>query len=147
MFRIRKLPKGIAMLLWSLDEVAAQLGGVSTRTVHRLIELGELPVCKVGRLVRVPSEAVRDYVGRMTHQAHNRPGTESVTWKGNKSCHIDARTRRTGGSNTPMQAEKQLTDLLGQLTLNKRKPLKQNGDLKPISSGSGVFSLNIPLTK
>jgi excisionase family DNA binding protein len=135
------------MLLWSFEEVAAQLGGISIRTVRRLVELGELPVCRVGRLVRIPSDAVRTYVSRMTEEAHNRPRTESVTWKGNKSCHTDARTRRTGGSNTPMQAEKQLTDLLGQLTLNKRKPSKQNGDSKPINSGSGVFSLNTPLTK
>lgn len=135
------------MLLWSLEEVAAQLGGISIRTVRRLIALGELPVCRVGRLVRIPSDAVREYVSCMTEEAHNRPRTESVTWKGNPPCHTDAKTRRSGGSNTPTQAASQLIELLGHLTLKKQRPSRRNGDLKRISNGNGVFSLNIPLTK
>lgn len=135
------------MLLWSLEEVAAQLGGISIRTVRRLVELGELPVCRVGRLVRIPSDAVREYVSRMTEEAHNRPRTESETWKGNSPCHTDVRTRHSGGSNTPTQAASQLTELLGQLTLKKPRPSKRNGDSKRISSGNGVFNLNTPLMK
>ena len=30
-------------LLWNLDEAARQLGDVSTRTVRRMLERGELP--------------------------------------------------------------------------------------------------------
>jgi len=110
-----------AILLWSLDEVARQLGGVSVRMVRRLIDSGDLPICRVGRLVRIPSDSVRDYISRMTEEAHNRHCTESVTWKGNLPCHTDAKTRRTGGSNTPTQAANQLIDLLKQLTPAKQR--------------------------
>lgn len=131
------------MLLWPFDEVARQLGGVSVRTVRRLVEVGDLPVCRVGRLVRIPSDSVRDYVSRMTQEAHNRPRTESVTWKGNSPCHTDEKTRRTGGSNTPTQAAKQLTNLLAQMTGKKQTHSKQNAGSKSTSSVSGVSSLSI----
>ena len=36
------------MLLWNLDETARQLGGVSTRTVRRLLQRGELPTVRIG---------------------------------------------------------------------------------------------------
>ena len=45
-------------LLWNLDEAARQLGGLSIRTVRRLIERGELPVVRIGRAVRVPADAI-----------------------------------------------------------------------------------------
>ena len=138
------------MLLWPLDEVARQLGGVSTRTVRRLIDKGELPSCRIGRLVRVPSDSVGEYVTRIAgvshakqfgensnsqpsgvtleqEAEHNPPCAESVAWKESKPCHIDAKTRRFGGSNTPTQAANRLTDLLEQMTGKRRKPLKQNG--------------------
>ena len=40
-------------LLWSLQEAARQLGGVSTRSVRRMIEAGELPAVRFGRSVRI----------------------------------------------------------------------------------------------
>jgi excisionase family DNA binding protein len=107
------------MLLWSLDEVARQLGGVSVRTVRRLIDRGELQACRVGRLVRIPSDSVREYVSRMTEKAHNQPRTESGTWKGVQPCHTDAKIHRIGGSNSPAQAASRLTDLLKHLTSTK----------------------------
>jgi excisionase family DNA binding protein len=131
------------MLLWSFDEVARQLGGVSVRTVRRLVEAGELPACRVGRLVRIPPDAVRDYVSRMTGEAHNRPRTESVTWKGKQPCHTDAKIRRIGGSNTPTQAAKQLTNLLAQMTGKKQTHSKQSAGMKSISNVSGASNLSI----
>lgn len=50
------------MLLWNLDEAARQLGGVSQRTVRRLIERGELPTVRIGRCVRIPADAARQWV-------------------------------------------------------------------------------------
>lgn len=37
-------------LLWDLAEAARQLGGVSPRTVRRLIASGALPAVRIGRL-------------------------------------------------------------------------------------------------
>ena len=114
------------MLLWSLDETAKQLA-VSKRTVRRLIDSGQLPVCHIGRLIRVPADAVAGYVEAMTQKAHNLQCVESVAWKGNSPCHIEERTRRTGGSNTPTQAASKLTAVLAQLTSTKQRHSKQNG--------------------
>lgn len=49
-------------LLWDLAETARQLGGVSERSVRRLIDRGELPKVRVGRRLLLPSAAVRAYV-------------------------------------------------------------------------------------
>jgi len=40
-------------LLWDLSETARQLGGVSTRTVQRLIGAGEINARRVGRRLMV----------------------------------------------------------------------------------------------
>lgn len=41
---------------------AAALLGVSTPTVHGLIASGELPGFRIGKCVRIPKEALEDYV-------------------------------------------------------------------------------------
>ena len=46
-------------LLWSLEEAARQLGGVSTRTVRRLLEAGEIEPRRVGRRLLVCAASVR----------------------------------------------------------------------------------------
>ena len=58
-------------LLWSLAEAGRQLGGVSARTVRRMVERGELPSVRVGRLVRVPAGAVQQWVETRMAHAHN----------------------------------------------------------------------------
>jgi excisionase family DNA binding protein len=40
-----------------VGEVAAKLR-VDPRTVYRMIELGDLPAVRVGRLFRIPAEAI-----------------------------------------------------------------------------------------
>lgn len=154
-------------LLWSLEEVARQLGGISKCTVRRLIHQGELASCRVGRrLLRVPAESVRSYVERtmkpvshakpvleamtrdvavMSEGAENSDRVESVACKEKTPCRTDARTRLTGGSNTPGHPEKsQLTDLLKQLIGGRRKRSKPSGGSRRTSKGSGASSLNTP---
>ena len=109
------------MLLWSVREAAQQLGGVSTRTVSRMIERGELPVVRVGRLLRVPADAVRSWVTENTRQAHNPQYAEPEAWKGSKPCHTNAKIVPFGGCLTPTQAAKELDVLLAPQTARKRR--------------------------
>jgi excisionase family DNA binding protein len=60
-----------APLLWSIEETARQMGGVSTRTVRRMIDRRELPTVRVGRRVCIPSADVQRYVTQHTATPHN----------------------------------------------------------------------------
>lgn len=110
------------MLLWSLEETARQLGGVSIRSVRRMVERGEILSVHVGRLVRVVPDSVLAFVASHAQQAHNFACVGSVAWKGNNPCYTDAKVHRTGGQTTPTQTAKELDALLGQLTKGKPKP-------------------------
>jgi excisionase family DNA binding protein len=46
---------------WTIEEIAAQLR-VSKMTVYRLVETGEIDHIRVGRVYRVPEEALRAYL-------------------------------------------------------------------------------------
>ncbi|MBX9812899.1 MAG: helix-turn-helix domain-containing protein [Burkholderiales bacterium] len=109
------------MLLWSLDETARQLGGLSRRTVQRLISRGELPFLRVGRLVRIPADAVHEYVAARIKTADNQKGVEPVAWKGVAPCHLNAKIHRSSMSATPTQAAQELNVLLERLTKARRK--------------------------
>jgi excisionase family DNA binding protein len=113
-------------LAYGLREAAEKLGGVSVRSVQRLVARGALPTVRVLRRVLIPAEALRAFVAN-ADPTHNSPRAESVAWKESKPWHTDARTHRTGGSNTPTQAAKELTVLLAQLSAGKRKHSKPNG--------------------
>lgn len=54
--------------LWRVEEVAELLGICRSR-VFGLITAGELTSVKIGTSRRVPDEAVRDYVARLTAEA------------------------------------------------------------------------------
>lgn len=108
------------MLLWSLEETAKQLGGVSVRTIRRMLEQRKLLPVRVQGRVCVEVDSVNAYVASQTQQAHNSDCVGSVAWKGNDPCYENAKAHRTGGQTTPMQAAKELDVLLAQLT--KRKP-------------------------
>jgi excisionase family DNA binding protein len=51
--------------LLSVSAVAIELS-VSTKTVRRLIERGALPVCRVGRLVRIRAVDLAEFVASGT---------------------------------------------------------------------------------
>ena len=96
-------------LLWSLDEVAHQLGDISKRSVLRLLERGELPSVKVGRRVMIPAHTVHEWVDQRMKLAdnHNSAGL-GVRRKEKNACHTDAKTVPFGGYHTPTQWAKEL---------------------------------------
>ncbi len=49
-------------LLWDLAETARQLGGVSTRTVRRLVQQQKIAGARVRSCVMVRPESVRAYL-------------------------------------------------------------------------------------
>lgn len=54
-------PAANLLQLLSVDDVSAILS-VSSKTVRRMIDRGELPICRVGRLVRVRLSDLERYV-------------------------------------------------------------------------------------
>lgn len=121
------------MLLWPFEEVAHQLGGISTRTVRRLVAAGELPVVYVGpRLPRVPADSVHAYVARLAQGVHNSSCAESEAWKGKTPWSTDEMIPRSIGVVSPMQAARELDALLARPTAARPKRLKQSGSLKRI---------------
>lgn len=123
---------GADRLAYSYLEAARKLGGISVRSVQRLVAQGGLPTIRVLRRVLIPAEALRAYVAAGSHLLDNHQRAESVAWKESEPCHTDERTHRIGGSNTPTQAANELTGLLVQLTKGKRKPSKPSGGLRRI---------------
>lgn len=113
-------------LAYTFQEAAEKLGGISVRSIQRLVASGALPAIRVLRRVLVPADALRAFVAGGAAAGDNSPRAESVAWKGIEPCLTDARTRRTGGSSTPTQAAKELTDLLAQLTSGRRKLWKRS---------------------
>ncbi|MCC7080426.1 MAG: helix-turn-helix domain-containing protein [Burkholderiales bacterium] len=114
-------------LAYTLREAAEKLGGISVRSIQRLVASGALPVVRVLRRVLVPADALRAFVAGAAAAGDNPLRAESVAWKGIEPCLTDARTHLTGGSSTPTQAAKELTDLLAQLTSGRRRPSKRSG--------------------
>ena len=108
------------MLLWSLDETARQLGGVSNRTVRRMVERGGIASVHVGRLVWIVPDSVREFVACNAGQVHNSPRVGSLAWKGIDPCYTNAKAHLTGGQSTPTQPERELDALLEQLTGGKQ---------------------------
>ena len=109
-------------LAYSLKEAAAKLGGISVRSVQRLIARGLLPTVRVTRRVLIPAEALERLVAGGAPVRDNVPGAEPVAWKGVEPCYTNAQGRRSGMSNTGTQAARKLDVLLELLT--DRKPKK-----------------------
>ena len=131
-------------LLWSISETARQLGGVSVRTVQRMLEKGELPTVSVRGCRKVPSEAVRAWVAKQLSQVHTLSaglGVEDTT------CHTDEKTPRTGGSATATQAARKLAKVLSLPATRRRKPYKKRGEWKAARHASGVLNRNARSTR
>ena len=71
-------------LAYTLREAAEKLGGVSLRTVQRLVARGGLPAFRIGRRVLIASDALRLYVAGPPEVAHNPKCAEPVAWKATK---------------------------------------------------------------
>ncbi|MGC5248184.1 helix-turn-helix domain-containing protein [Gordonia sp. DT219] len=55
--------------LYSIDETAEQLGGISRTTVYELVSAGELTKVKLGRRGLVTAESIAAYVDRLKFAA------------------------------------------------------------------------------
>jgi len=111
-------------LLWDLSETARQLGGVSTRTVQRLIGAGEINARRVGRRLMVRVDSVRAYLDQEMLDKHNSgcAGKAVLKREGGSTCRESAsetrmasspgRTRRSGGRALRTDAADQLAVLL-----------------------------------
>lgn len=108
-------------LAYSLKEAAAKLGGISVRSVQRLVARGLLPTIRVTRRVLIPAEALRRLVASEAAVRDNVPRAEPVAWKGVNPCYSNAQGRRSGTSSSGAQAARELDGLLGRLTDRKRK--------------------------
>ena len=121
-------------LLWNLNETARQLGGISTRTVRRLVAAGELTRVRIGRRVLIPDQSIQAYIERNMYLAHNddcvgpdvQQSMETSTCQENaktetRTVFTGVRTRRTGGLVSPTQAAKDLAAVLELPTERKRK--------------------------
>lgn len=124
-------------LVWSLEEAARRLGGVSTRTVRRLLQAGENERRRVGRRLLVCAASVRLYVDRVGPEAQNRHGAgpelqEESTCRTSadqvtRTVSIGGKTRRTGGQATRTQAAEALAAALGLATGKKQTHFSRSG--------------------
>ena len=99
------------MLLWNLEEVARQLGGISTKTVRRMTATGQLPIVRIGRRALIPAAAVADWV---SHNQQARPAQEK------EKCH-STNAVKSGGSDSPRQTAEKYGKLLQLPTDGKRR--------------------------
>src|SRR5262245_57421453 len=113
-------------LAYSIREAAALLGGISARSVQRLVARGALPTIAGLRRVLIPASALRAFVASGVVE-HNPQCAEPVAWKGTKPCYSNAQSPRTGTSNTGTRAAEQLNVLLGRLTGGRPRSLKGSG--------------------
>ena len=124
-------------LLLTIDEVADHLR-ISTRTVRRLIQAGELPTVPIGRNLRIRRYDLSAYVDGLVFRKHNaKCAGPGVLGQEKHACHTDAKTVPSGGRLLPGQTAKELDALLGQATKRKRKPSRPSGSSKRTASNNG----------
>ncbi len=99
-------------------EEAALLLRVSAKTLNRLIHNDEIQIVRIRRCIRVPMRSIVDYVDR--NSRYNSGCAGSVV-QGASTCHISAKTVRTGGQLSQTQTVKELDALLEIPTARRRK--------------------------
>lgn len=114
-------------LAYTYRQAAEMLGGISVRSIQRLVASGALPVVRVLRRTLVPADALRALVAGGEAASDNPPRAEPVAWKGTKPCYSNAQDRRAGTSGSGTQAAGELSVLLARLTGGKQKSLKGSG--------------------
>ena len=99
---------------WKVQKIATELS-VSVKTVKRLIDDGVLPVVRIRGCIRVPKQAVLDWIEAQTR--YNSGCAGSVV-QGASTCHISASKREvkasSGGHRSPTQTVNELESLLEQ---------------------------------
>ena len=101
-------------ILWTVGEAAKYLN-VCEGTIRRDINSGELPHLRIRGCIRVPKQAVSDWVESQTR--YNSMCVGSAV-QGASTCHISASKRevkaRSGGYRSPTQTVSELESLLEQ---------------------------------
>ena len=116
-------------LLWSLEEAGKAMGGISARTVRRLIQTGELPAIRIrGCAPRLRPADVQIWIEQNITHAHNHPARGSVPnqrevaqCQNQQKGFMNVQTRRTGGSPTQMPTVSEFGVLLGFSGTEERK--------------------------
>ena len=97
-----------------MQEIATELS-VSVKTVKRLIDDGELPVVRIRGCIRVPKQAVLDWLKGETRY-NSRCAGSAV--QGASTCHISASKKEvkagSGGHRSPTHTANELGSLLEQ---------------------------------
>ena len=113
---------------WKVQKIATELS-VSIKTVKRLIDDGVLPVVRIRGCIRVPKQAVLDWVEAQTRYNSRCAGLAVRHPKGERKCLNSAKRRKvstgvkevsTGGHLTQRQAVGEFNALLGQPPRGKR---------------------------
>ena len=113
-------------ILWTVEGTANQLM-VSSKTVKRLIEEDALPVVPIRGCIRIPKQAVLDWVEAQTRYNWRCAGLAVRNPKGERKC-VSAKRRKvststvrvsTGSVPTVMQAARELGELLALPTKGK----------------------------
>ena len=112
---------------WKVQKIADELA-VSIKTVKRLIEDGVLPVVRIRGCIRVPKQAVLDWVENQTRYNWGCAGLVVRNPKGERKCLNSARKGKgsredlgqsSGGPLTQTQVVEEFNALLGQPTRRK----------------------------
>jgi len=115
-------------ILWTVEGTANQLM-VSSKTVKRLIEEEALPVVPIRGCIRIPKQAVLDWVEAQTRYNLGCVGLAVRHPKGERKCLNNAKRRKvstgvkevsTGGHLTQRQAVGEFNALLEQPRRGKR---------------------------
>ena len=96
-------------LLWSIEEVAVQFG-VCTKTISRLIDNGELPIVRFGRIIRIRIQAVHHFLEQ--REQYNGRGVESAVRNptGERLCRIETPKDVKMAVSTPALSTKSASD-------------------------------------
>ncbi|MET7705439.1 helix-turn-helix domain-containing protein [Micromonospora sp. NPDC005413] len=69
-------------LLYNIEEAAQQLGGISTRTVYKLLRAGELESVMIGSRRLVPDATLEAYVEKLRAKAAIAAGVDAAAAAG-----------------------------------------------------------------
>ena len=108
-------------ILWTLTEAAEQLS-VSTRTLRRMIDKGQLPHTRVGRSIRIPVRETLEVIHVMTKQAFTETAAHATNNTGEMTCRTAAKTHQSGGQVSLTKVAEELDALLGQKTTARQRP-------------------------
>ena len=101
-------------------KTVAKMLSVSERTVSRLVEDGSIESFRIGRLIRIPMSSVSSFMESSLSAGDNQSCVGSAVQE-KSICPINAKTVRSGGCLSQIQAAKELDALLEPPIARKRR--------------------------